>query len=80
MKGFKVVKMNKLESINKKMEDIKKVTISNFKEFLLDNNIIDLFISSLHYELLNETNNIQEKEKIEKEIEKVLNDFLNKEE
>lgn len=62
------------------MEDIKKVTISNFKEFLLDNNIIDLFISSLHYELLNETSNIQEKEKIEKEIEKVLNDFLNKEE
>lgn len=61
------------------MKDIKKVTISNFKEFLLDNNIIDLFISSLHYELLNETNNIQEKEKIEKEIEKVLNDFLNKE-
>ena len=62
------------------MKDIKKVTISNFKEFLLDNNIIDLFISSLHYELLNETNNIQEKEKIEKEIEKVLNDFLNEEE
>lgn len=62
------------------MKDIKKVTISNFKEFLLDNNIIDLFISSLHYELLNETNNIQEKEKIEKKIEKVLNDFLNKEE
>lgn len=61
------------------MKDIRKVTISNFKEFLLDNNIIDLFISSLHYELLNETNNIQEKEKIEKEIEKVLNDFLNKE-
>lgn len=62
------------------MKDIKKVTISNFKEFLLDNNIIDLFISSLHYELLNETNNIQEKEKIEKEIEKVLNNFLNEEE
>ena len=62
------------------MEDIKKVTINNFKEFLLDNNIIDLFISSLHYELLNETNNIQKKEKIEKEIEKVLNDFLNEEE
>lgn len=62
------------------MNDIKKVAIRNFKEFLLDNNIIDLFISSLHYELLNETNNIQEKEKIEKEIEKVLNDFLNKEE
>ena len=62
------------------MEDIKKVTISNFKEFLLDNNIIDLFISSLHYELLNETNNIQEKEKIEKEIEQLLIDFCNKEE
>ena len=62
------------------MEDIKKVTISNFKEFLLDNNIIDLFISSLHYELLNEVNNIQEKEKIEKEIEKILINFCNEEE
>ena len=63
-----------------KLEDIKKVTISNFKEFLLDNNIIDLFISSLHYELLNEVNNIQKKEKIEKEIEKVLINFCNEEE
>lgn len=62
------------------MEDIKKVTINNFKEFLLDNNIIDLFISSLHYELLNEVNNIQKKEKIEKEIEKILINFCNEEE
>lgn len=57
----------------------KDIIIKDFKQFLIDKDIIDIYISGLHYDLIDELDDIIEKENIENKIEKILINFCNKE-
>lgn len=49
--------------------------IKDFKQFLIDKNIIDLYISSLAYELIDNYDEIEERQNVENLIETTIKDF-----
>ncbi len=51
--------------------------IRDFKQFLVDKNIIDLYISGLAYDLMDEYENIEERQSVEKLIETTIKEFCN---
>lgn len=56
--------------------DIEEI-IKDFKQFLIDKNIIDLYISGLAYDLMDEYENIEERQSVENLIETTIKEFCN---
>lgn len=56
--------------------DIEEI-IKDFKQFLIDKNIIDLYISSLAYDLMDEYEDNEERQNIENLIETTIKEFCN---
>ncbi len=56
--------------------DIEEI-IKDFKQFLIDKNIIDLYISSLTYDLMDEYEDNEERQNIENLIETIIKEFCN---
>lgn len=51
--------------------------IKDFKQFLIDKNIIDLYISSLAYDLMDDYGDVEERQNVENLIETIIKEFCN---